>query len=484
MMTAPSTTQLFVAATRRILRSGFRLERLGGLKTLPIFALLLAAPSLPPAHAQGMRPLAAESVTVFESPDPKRLFCYSPGILRLPSGRLVATLDLGGPAAATLPEPVWRRAQNRAQNGQAWQGRVLTSDDAGATWQQRASFPFMHARPFAAGDRLYVLGHAGDLTIISSADGGDSWSQPSELSTGQHWHQAPCNVHHANGCVYLVMERRVTSAIKTWPVGELAPVLMRARLDADLTRRDAWTFASERSCRAVLPGVETDPAIDFFGVPFFAAPYPGGSNPAAGRNSAPLGWLEANVVQFTDPDHLWHDPAGKTFHLWMRAHTGGTGYAAIAKVVEQGEQPGMGAMTTMLQKVPSGKTMLFVPCPGGQMKFHVLYDEPTKLYWLLSTQATDSMTRPDRLPADRYNLPNNERRRLQLHFSKNMVDWCFAGLVAAGPVEQASRHYASMAIDGDDLVVLSRSGDERAKSAHDGNLITFHRVRDFRGLAY
>lgn len=32
--------------------------------------------------------------------------------------------------------------------------------------------------------------------------------------------------------------------------------------------------------------------------------------------------------------------------------------------------------------------------------------------------------------------------------------------------------------------VLSRSGDERAQSAHDGNLITFHRVQDFRGLVY
>jgi photosystem II stability/assembly factor-like uncharacterized protein len=208
MMTAPSTTQLFVAATRRILRSRFRLKRLGGLKTLPIFALLLAAPSLPPAHAQGMRPLAAESVTVFESPDPKRLFCYSPGSLRLPSGRLVATLDLGGPAAATLPEPVWRRGQN----GQAWQGRVLTSDDAGATWQQRARFPFMHARPFAAGESLYVLGQAGDLMIIRSDDGGATWSAPVKLTDGQYWHQSACNVHYANGCVYRVMERRTRFA--------------------------------------------------------------------------------------------------------------------------------------------------------------------------------------------------------------------------------------------------------------------------------
>ena len=94
------------------------------------------------------------------------------------------------------------------------------------------------------------------------------------------------------------------------------------------------------------------------------------------------------------------------------------------------------------------------------------------------------MTRADRLPEDRFNLPNNERRRLQLHFSTNCIDWCFAGLVAVGPVERGSRHYASMAIDGDDLHVLSRSGDERARNPHDGNLTTFHTVRNFRELVY
>ena len=62
--------------------------------------------------------------------------------------------------------------------------------------------------------------------------------------------------------------------------------------------------------------------------------------------------------------------------------------------------------------------------------------------------------------------------------------WCFAGIVAIGPQEKASRHYASMIVDGDDLHVLSRSGDERANNAHDGNLITFHTIRDFRRLIY
>ncbi len=427
-----------------------------------------------------MKPIADAFVSVCESPDPDRVFCYSPGLARLSSGRLVVTTDWGGPGLAELDGP-------KAEIPEAqrfWQGRIYTSDDRGRTWDFRAYYPFMHARPFVAGESVYVLGHARDLMIVRSDDAGETWSGPSRLTDGQFWHQAPCNVHYANGCVYLVMERRVTQDIRTWYVGEMAPVLMRGRLGADLLLRQSWAFASELSFRDVLPNVETDPAIDYFGVPFWDCPYPAGSDVAPGRNCAPIGWLETNVVQFVDPDHLWTDPEGKTFHLWMRAHTGGTGYACIAKVVELGSEPGSGRMTTLLETTPSGKRVLYVPCPGGQMKFHVLYDDVTHLYWLLSTQATDSMTRPGRLTDDRFNLPNNQRRRLQLHFSRNMIDWCFAGLVAVGPTEHASRHYASMVIDGDDLHILSRSGDRRAHSAHDGNMITFHTVQGFRDLAY
>jgi hypothetical protein len=108
----------------------------------------------------------------------------------------------------------------------------------------------------------------------------------------------------------------------------------------------------------------------------------------------------------------------------------------------------------------------------------------TKLYWLLSSQSTDSMTRAERLPKERFDLPNNERHRLQLHFSKNCIDWCFAGLVCAGASPKQSRHYASMIISGEDLLVMSRSGDERAATAHNGNLITFHRISRFRELVY
>lgn len=430
-----------------------------------LLVLVLSAAS---ARAQcPVRPLANDFVTLYESPNAEEIYCYTPGLERLADGRLVATMDLGGPGVPKLPGP---KSPGRSQ------GKVFTSDDHGRTWTHRADFPFLHARPFVAGKSLYVLGQAGDLMVIRSGDRGQTWSEPVRLSEGQHWHQSACNVIRAKGNVYLVMERRVHNDVRSWPVSVLAPVLMRGRETDDLTRRENWTFASELVFRDACDADK----LDAFGIPFFPMERHRSTYPAPKRNMAPIGWLETNVVQIVDPDNVWFDPTGHTFHLWARAHTGGTGLAAIAKVVENAD----GTMTTLLEKAPSGKTMLYVPCPGGQMRFHILYDAPTKTYWLLSSQATDSMTRPDRLGDDRYNLPNNERHRLQLHFSKNCVDWCFAGLVAVSGSPRQARHYASMVVDGADLQILSRSGDERAHSAHDGNRITLHTVRNFRELIY
>ena len=418
--------------------------------------------------------LANDFVTVYASPDPARVYAYTPGLVRLPGGRLVATMDQGGPGVRDLPGPKGLRGEGP----NAWQGLIFTSDDRGRTWTRRAIFPFMHARPFVAGDALYVLGHAGDLAVIRSDDGGETWSEPAYLTQGESWHQSACNVHYVGGReagrVYLVMEKRARHRHGGWPVSDLAPVLMRADVRDDLTQRASWTFASE-----LVMGDSVDRA-DWLGVPF----WPLGPTTADGRRSmSPIGWLETNVVQFTDPEHAWCDPSGHTFHLWMRAHTGSTHLACVAKVVE-GED---GAMTTAFETSPAGVPLLYLPCPGGQMRFHILHDAATQgsgLYWLLSSMSTDSMRRPDCLPDTRYGLPNNERHILALYFSRNCVDWLPAGIVARGETPQQARHYASMCINGEDLHVLSRSGDRRAKSAHDGNLITFHTVRDFRNLVY
>jgi hypothetical protein len=266
------------------------------------------------------------------------------------------------------------------------------------------------------------------------------------------------------------MERRIYYDVQGWQVNELAPVLMRAPIGKDLLRHENWTFASELVFRDIVDG------SDLIGIPFWNT----GNVGSTSSHMDPMGWLETNVVQFVDANHVWYDPTGHTFHLWMRAHTGWTGYAAILKVTEKED----GSMTTSREMVPSGRHIVYVPCPGGQMRFHINYDEKTKLYWLLSTLAWDSMTRPEKLPETRVGLPNNERHVLALHFSKNMIDWHMAGVVAQGNSPLEARHYASMVFHEEDLLVLSRSADQRAKNAHDGNLITFHTVKGFRDLIY
>jgi len=422
-----------------------------------------------------MQELAKKYSTIYKSFDPSSLYCYSPAIVRLKSGRLIVSIDIrdvNEERKLNGHYSGWYKENNRSW----WQGKIFVSDDKGESWMEKGSFPFIHARPFVCGDTIYILGHGGDLKIIRSDDEGETWSECANLTDGQSWHQAPCNVVYANESVYLVMERYKFESKAHWKVRALAPVLMRGRLCDDLTKRENWTFASELSFADVMD----DDKTDYFGIPFYKCEKDETTPLGYGRKVAPMGWLETNVVQFKDEKHIWYDEEGKTFHLFSRMHTGWVGHGSMLKVVEKDD----GSMETMLETVPSSKKLLFVNIPGGQMKFHIIYDEITKLYWLLGSQSTDSMIDISKMGKDRFDIPNNERHRLVLHFSKNCIDWCFAGIVAIGDTVKQSRHYASMCIDDDDLCIASRSGDESVYDAHDTNIITFHRVKDFRSLVY
>lgn len=432
-----------------------------------IAVLALLCVSMVSAQEEGapIRALAQNHVVVAESEDPMTIPLYSPAIITLPNGRLVAS---------------YTRAARKGTSGDEFQV-MLTSDDKGLTWTERAQSTAKQGRLFLAGGKLYYLGTGKNLPIQVSTDNGETWSDPSYLSSkNDTWHQTAANTWQANGNIYLTMEQ-VKVKINAWNVAERMPITMRAKLTDDLTNPSAWTYASSIAFADMIPGVrENDPATEYFGLPFYPQDYPNRNCIVPKKTFSPMGWVESNIVQIVDSTHYWYDSTGKTFHIFARLHAGNTNMAAIAKVVEQED----GTMETQVETVPSGKKIVFIPFPGGQMRFHILYDPQTKLYWLLSSQTTDSMRKADMLEKDRFDLAFNERQRLVLHYSKNMIDWCFAGLVAKEPALNGSRHYACMDFDGDDLVILSRSGDYRAQSAHNGNLITFHRVKNFRDLVY
>jgi len=424
-------------------------------------AALPALETVEAGGTRGCRPLANQYTVLWKTSDPMHEIGYCPALARLPGGRLIGSMLHAG---------------KETDGDRPWTVKVYTSDDRGRNWVHRTDVRMIDSFPFVAGSTVYVIGGRHDLRILKSVDHGDTWSAPVKLTEGKLWYSHPGSAVYANGRVYFVMEQITEPTRRGFPVHVFAPVVLSARVEDDLTRPEAWTFSNVLSFRDVRREVG-DPQL--IGVPFYA---PGRyEHPTTWRAMSEIGWGETNLVRINDPEHIWYDPAGRTFHLLMRANTGRTNLACLAKAVESAEG---GRITVGLQEAPSGEPMLYVPLPGGQLSFHIVYDERTRLWWLLSSQATDSMKRVELLARKRYNMPDNERHRLALHFSKNCIDWCFAGLVAAVDDVGQSRHGGNMVIDGDDLHVLMRSADAEAKNAHNSNMITFHTIKRFRELVY
>lgn len=132
----------------------------------------------------------------------------------------------------------------------------------------------------------------------------------------------------------------------------------------------------------------------------------------------------------------------------------------------------------------------FHPMPGGQLKFCVLWDEVSQMFWATANLVVDSQGAFDWWAAGERRgnfafasgLGGNDRRFLVLLYGVDGLNWLQAGCIAqAGKISQ-SFMYARPVIDGDDLAIISRTSIN-APNQHDADYATFHRVRDFRKLA-
>ncbi len=401
-----------------------------------MLALALAAVSCGGPSGAG-RPVADEQV-IASSPAPDSVFLYTPAIAEGLDGRFVVAVDYGGPGTGILDGPRSDFGDYPAGN----QIRVYLSDDKGRTWRETATrIPMMHEILFKAGDRLYMIGHSGRLLITRSDDNGETWSEPAVLCPEPRWHQSCTAVDVYDGKVTLVYEKWVADG-HPWP--GVGPVLMRADEQADLTQASNWKFSDLY-----------DPDADM------DAARPSGI-PVVGGKAA--GILETNVVRIYNPSHPFYDATGKSVVLLSRASTGFPDIGVMLRGYERED----GSLAIGRCHLDNGD-VLFVHIPGANLKFHLVYDPKSELYWLLHSQIDGRM---------------NARRRLALSYSPDLLHWTFAGLVAVGPTDRSARHYATMIVNGDDLCIVSRSGDEQARNAHDGNIVTFHRVRNFRDLVY
>ncbi len=387
---------------------------------------------------------------LYHSPCPQALYCYTPALAHGFNGRIFASFDLAGDALDKEDGP---KSPVGDRNGN--QMRIYVSDDQGYTWRETGRLPMLHARVFAAGKCVYAIGHGGDMLISRSTDNGETWDAPAVLDSAAHWHQSAGSVEYANGRIYLTMEQAPVHEDNPKRGGG-DPVLMSADVNADLTKRENWTFSNPavlHDYRQFLPKVPGDTAV---------TPW----------------WLESNVVFQRDVNNFFYDPEFRKPLVFLRNRNRLNMDTAM---MLQGVEHPDGSLELTVPRLPDGTPVVLTPLPGGYMKFQVMWDEPSKMYWLITSRTEFStFTRRETLPEGVFWV--DERQRLELYYSRNLFDWCCAGVVAKGAEVICSRHYASLLDCGDDLLVLSRSGDADAASTHDTDMITLHRIPNFRSL--
>jgi hypothetical protein len=405
--------------------------------------------------AQAVEPLAQQYVVVHkvrDLDDPAKAVCVgSPDIIQLPSGRLIASMEL------------WlKRPTSGDEGGIDYPNhcKIKASDDGGKTWQQISTNGITWGSLFYVNGALHMIGndpHKRDVRIIRSPDGGESWSKPMTLFDDSRYHGSATPVHVRNGFVYRAFEDMDRGS---------ASLVVAGDLSRDLLDPAAWRMSNKVEPPRDTPSLSRQV-----------------SAVKDGRDFGGNWFLEGNVIEIRGE---WYVLLRTRIDVQLTA-----GMTSVCKLDYDG-------------KTMEYRFLQFYPMPGGQNKFKIIYDARSGLYWTCSSMVPDPYQDPEPLAERGFaGNPGNTRRILMLSYSIDGLNWFQAGCVAMSRNPLESFHYSSQVVVGDDLLVLSRSsigadneyrdytwnsgvGEGKAKlpyNNHDSNMITLHRVRNFRSLA-
>ena len=400
------------------------------------------------------------------NPKDKVTLCH-PSIAVYPKGRIVVSFEETGPGVKHLS------GKKGKSGGKVTQTQIVTSDDDGATWHPRAEAPFGRGRMMRDGAALVLIGHTGNLQLIESRSNGETWEKPSEItgsnSSENKFNNGPANVWHEEGRLLTAFLEVTDPHCKGLKASVLSPVIAETAAGGSYSKTKDWTLShAHKAFRDFFP----HGSGAHLGIPYFDVPKADkGIDLGSGRWVNRIGWHALHVTKILDPNHLWHDPSGETYHLIGSTYSHRGNVATVIQAKREGTR-----FQFSIPQSPSGSELGFIALPGGHAGFDFMYDAPSKRYWVVSNPADDSMRKVSELKEA--GLPCDPAPRLALYHSKNLVDWELAGVVAQGHRETSP----AFAVKKDDLYIVTRSGVKDLKQPHRSLEVRLRKVPKFREL--
>ena len=336
----------------------------------------------------------------------------SPCLVRLPSGALLASMDLfegGGPQNLTL---------------------LFRSEDDGKTWHyQTELMPCFWGRMFVHKGELFMLAVSteyGDLLIGKSTDEGRTFTMPTVLLRGSGKTKKPGVHKNPQPVVPYAGRLWCTLEWGTWAEYRHAAMVMSAPEDADLLDAACWEISEPTAYDPAWPGV------------------------AHGHSA---GNIEGTLVVFPD---------GKLRNV-MR-------YDMMRCIPNHGL-----VLSYLVDAAHPERAITFekaISFPGNHSKFEIHYDPVSGRYLSIVSRILGAGTA-------------GARNLLSLIVSTDGEHWHTAADLIDRRTEDPALigfQYVDFLIEGDDLLFLCRTAMNGARSYHDSNFSTFHRVSHFRSL--
>ncbi len=383
-----------------------------------------------------VEPLGQEYVVAARVPDPEVYFFHDPNMARLDDGSLL------------IAAPLWGRNRPEIERS-TW---MLRSADEGETWEELSPLPYAEATPFVLDGQLLMYVQTSshrDFLLISSDDGGKTWTEPVCVLEGPFWNISTAMVVRPDA-LYWAMDYNTDEELNERSRNSM--VMVKHDRNGSPLDPGSWSHSN------FVPRPELPDSLN-------GGHFPPGQSPQISRDpSCVFGWVEPNTVEVNG-----------RIRIFNRCTIDDYSSTGIAGSLEY--DPDENRL----------EFKQFVSWPGGQCKFYVIHDQPSAMYWLFANLATNSHDRlgwGSRMRESGFmGGPGNERRWLFLYYSIDCLNWFPAGCVARWPANvKRSFMYPSPVVVGDDIIMLSRTS-HNAGNQHDADLCTIHRIRNFRSLA-